>query len=154
MSTKPYDQAFKYLAEQDPETLLLLCGAIRPGENVRIERLSQELTVSVKIPDQLYLIERNGVKELAHIESQTVYIQEIPARTLDYYLRAWIKYQLPVISYLLLLTRDGLPENTTNVAQTSVNTGELQITVRYHIIKLWEMEAGVALASNSHLPTA
>lgn len=40
MHTKPFDQAFKYLVEQDPESLLLRLGAPQPGE--------QELAHSAK----------------------------------------------------------------------------------------------------------
>ncbi len=42
MSDKPYDKAFKFLAEQDAESLLILLGAIRPGQHVTIERLPNE----------------------------------------------------------------------------------------------------------------
>jgi hypothetical protein len=44
MSTKPYDQAFKFLAEQDPEALLLLLGAIEPDEQATIELLPREIS--------------------------------------------------------------------------------------------------------------
>jgi hypothetical protein len=37
MTTKPYDQAFKYLAEQDAEALLFLLGDLQPGQPAEIE---------------------------------------------------------------------------------------------------------------------
>ncbi|MCI0485713.1 MAG: hypothetical protein L0229_03840 [Blastocatellia bacterium] len=43
MSAKPYDQAFKYLAEQDAESLLILLGHLKPGQQARIELLPREL---------------------------------------------------------------------------------------------------------------
>ena len=52
---KPYDQAFKYLVEQDPTALLILLGALKPEQKVTIELLPNEVTVSAKLPDSVYL---------------------------------------------------------------------------------------------------
>ena len=54
MSTKPYDQAFKFLAEQDAEALLLLLGDLRPGQPAQIALLPREVSVSAQLPDQPY----------------------------------------------------------------------------------------------------
>lgn len=53
---KPYDQAFKYLAEQDPRALLVMLGILKPGQKVRIKLLPNEVTVSAKLPDSTYLV--------------------------------------------------------------------------------------------------
>ena len=46
---KPYDTAFKYLAEQDAEALLLLLGEIQPGEKVKVTPLERELRASAPV---------------------------------------------------------------------------------------------------------
>jgi len=56
MATKPYDQAFKFLAEQDPESLLILLGAIEPDEKATIELLPREISVAALMPDQPYRV--------------------------------------------------------------------------------------------------
>ena len=44
MNTKPYDQAFKYLAEQEADALLHLLGVIRPDEQAHVEMLPREIS--------------------------------------------------------------------------------------------------------------
>jgi hypothetical protein len=68
MSTKPYDQAFKFLAEQDPQSLLRLLGAQfgqeieAVGNPIVLQRLSHELD-DIPDPDTL----RQRLAELAAI---------------------------------------------------------------------------------------
>jgi hypothetical protein len=49
MTTKPYDQAVKYAAEEDAEAFLLLLGHIKPGEKARIKLLPREISVSARV---------------------------------------------------------------------------------------------------------
>jgi hypothetical protein len=71
MSERPYDRAFKFLAEEDAEALLLLLGDIQPGENARIELLPREVNVSTQLPDQPYQVVIEGKRRLVHVEAQT-----------------------------------------------------------------------------------
>ena len=88
---KPYDQAFKYLAEQDPTALLVLLGALKPEQKVTIELLPNEVTVSAKLPDSVYLVKtKNEPSRIVHIEAQTSYDPKMPRRMTDYALRLWI----------------------------------------------------------------
>ncbi len=50
MSEKPktYDDAFKLLASQDAEALLLLLGELQPGEKAELTSLERELRISRK----------------------------------------------------------------------------------------------------------
>ncbi|MGH9850009.1 MAG: hypothetical protein ACREBD_09125, partial [Blastocatellia bacterium] len=56
MSDKPYDQAFKFLAEQDAESLLILLGYLQSGEQAEIEVLPRELRAAAILPDQPYRV--------------------------------------------------------------------------------------------------
>ena len=56
MTVKPFDQGFKYLGDEDAESLLLLLGVLKPGDKASIEKLPTELSVSTIIADQLYLV--------------------------------------------------------------------------------------------------
>lgn len=144
---KPYDQAFKYLAEQDPTALLILLGALKPEQKVTIELLPNEVTVSAKLPDSVYLIK--STKEpsrIIHIEAQTEYDPKMPRRMTDYALRLWIKYNLAVESYLLLLTPRKVPNKIPNKFQ--LVSGSLDVRLHYQVISIWEVSARKALALN------
>ena len=144
MSAKPYDQAFKYLAEQDPESLLILLGFLQPGQQAHVELLPREVSVSALLPDQPYLVETEQGSCVVHIEAQTIYDPLIPERMAEYGARLWVRYRLPVSSYVLLLTRKGLPERAPTRAR--VDAGDVQIRVHYRLVKLWNVSARRVLA--------
>lgn len=148
MSGTPYDDAFKHLAEQDPESLLILVGALPSDELVRIKVLSRELRPSKRIVDQAYLVTTRSESRIAHLEAQTRYDPAMPERMLEYALMLWLahKRRYAVDSFVLLLTREGLPPEAPE--RVSVKAGALSVTVRYHLVRLWEIEAQSLLALN------
>jgi len=148
VSGTPYDDAFKHLAEQDPESLLILVGAFPPNQPVRIKVLSRELRTSKRIVDQAYLVTTGNESRIAHLEAQTRYDAAMPERMLEYALMLWLahKRRYAVDSFVLLLTREGLPREAPE--QVSVKAGSLSVTVRYHLVRLWEIEAQSLLALN------
>jgi hypothetical protein len=80
MSTKPYDQAFKYLAEQDAESLLILLGYLQPGQKAEIELLAREVSAPALLPDQPYQVVTGHERRIVHVEAQTAYDAQIPER--------------------------------------------------------------------------
>jgi predicted transposase YdaD len=140
---KSYDDAFKMLAEQDAEALLLLIGEIVPGEQVEITPLPRELRVSTKLPDQAYRVVSTKGERIIHIEAESWYKNIMPGRMADYGAREWMKYRLPVSCYVLLLTDRGLPKHPTKLGR--IDAGDVQITVHYQIIRLSQMLASNAL---------
>ncbi len=145
MSAKPYDQAFKYLAEQDPKSLLILLGCLRPREKARIELLPRELSVSTLLPDQPYCVRTQRETWIAHVEAQTVYEYGIPERMAEYGARLWMNYRLPVRSYVLLLTNRNLPARAP--APGIIDAGDIEIRAHYHLVRLWRQSAASALAA-------
>ena len=81
---KPYDDAFKLLAEGDAEALLLLLGEIKLGEPVEITPLHSELRISTKLPDQAYKVVTASGARIVHIEAQSSYDHLMPERMADY----------------------------------------------------------------------
>jgi predicted transposase YdaD len=147
MSNKPFDQAFKYLAEQDAESLLILLGHLRPGQEAEIEALPRELNVSTQLPDQPYRVVVKGEPRIVHVEAQTVYETSIPERMAEYGARLWMKYRLAVDSYVLLLTERGLPKaETEQLGRGEIVAGGVRIESRYKLIKLWESSAKEVMA--------
>ena len=109
MTTKPYDQAFKFLAEQDPESLLLMLGAIEPGEEATIELLPREISLAAVLPDQPYRIISARGERIAHVEAQTVWEPFVPTRMAEYGGLHLYKYRVPIDSYVIVLTPAGFP---------------------------------------------
>jgi predicted transposase YdaD len=146
MSTTPYDDAFKKLADRDPAALLLLLGALSPGETAKIELLPRELRTGKQIADQLYLVTTSAGTRIVHIEAQTRWDPEMPERVLDYELIGWICYdrRYPIESFVLLLTADRLPADPPT--SLKVEAGSLQVVSTFHLVKLWEVSAAEILA--------
>jgi predicted transposase YdaD len=150
MSRKPFDDAFKDLAEQDAAALLALIGALPPGATVT--PLPREVSVQALLPDQPYEISVEGRKHVVHFEAQTYYDRELPYRIVDYDVRLWLKYRLPVYSYVLVFVPDGMPPAMPDAL--AVDAGWLSVSARYKVVGLWQLSAAAALAlgSESLLP--
>jgi predicted transposase YdaD len=143
--TKPHDQAFKFLAEQDPESLLLMLGAIDPGEEAEIELLPREIGLSALLPDQPYRVTSRRGDRVVHVEAWTRWEREIPHRMVEYGPLHWFKYRLPVHSYAILFTKRGLPRRppTTGV----ITAGGTRMETRFHLICVWQISARKTLES-------
>jgi len=146
MSDKPYDQAFKFLAEQDAESLLVLLGYLQPGERAEIEVLPRELRAAAILPDQPYRVLTAREHSIVQVEAQAWFDKSMLTRYGEYGVRSWISYRLPVRCYVLLLTKRGLPKGLRT--QGVIDVGDIQIKVRYRLIKLWEISARKVLAMN------
>ena len=140
---KPYDDAFKLLAEGDAEALLLLLGEIKPGEKVEIIPLHSELRISTKLPDQAYKVITAAGARIVHIEAQSSYDHLMPERMADYGAREWMKYRLPVTCYVLLLTDRQLPRKPVTTGR--IVAGDVQITVSFRLIRLSQISAAQML---------
>jgi len=145
MATKPYDQAFKFLAEQDPESLLLILGAIEPDEQAKIELLPREISVAALLPDQAYRVTSRRGDRVVHVEAWTRWEQDIPHRMVEYGPLHWLKYRLPVDSYVMLLTKTGLPRRPPKYGVAVA--GGTRMETRFHLIRLWRIPAREALES-------
>jgi predicted transposase YdaD len=139
---KPYDTAFKELAEQDPETLLRLVGALPEG--AIFTPLPREVTAPALYTDQPYLVTTERGRHVTHIEAQTYYDHDVPPRNVKYGAILWVNTDLPVHSYVLILSPRGMPDDAPT--EMTIEAGGITLTVRYHLIRLWEIDAQEALA--------
>jgi hypothetical protein len=140
---KPYDEAFKLLAEEDAEALLLLLGEIEPGEKAEITPLHRELRISTRLPDQAYKVVGASGARIVHIEAQSRYPHVMPDRMADYGAREWMKYRLPVTCYVLLLTDRGLPKRPATVGR--IVAGDVRIMVHFRIVRVSRISAARVL---------
>ena len=150
MSKKPFDDAFKDLAEQDAAALLRLLDAIPPGATVT--PLPREVSIQALLPDQPYEINLAGQRHIAHLEAQTYYESDLPHRVADYDVRLWLKYRLPVYTYVLVFIHTGMPKDAPTMI--NIDAGGISLTVRFRIIGLWQIPArrALGLKSESLLP--
>jgi hypothetical protein len=139
MASKPYDQAFKFLSEQDPQSLLLLLGAIEPGEEAEIELLPREISVAAMLPDQPYLVRSPRGQRVVHVEAWTRWVSSIPIRMVEYGPLHYFKYRLPVDSYVILLTRKNLPRLPSNIGV--IEAGGTRIVTQFNLIFAWQFSA-------------
>jgi predicted transposase YdaD len=146
MNDKPYDQAFKFLAEQDPEALLVLLGYLQPGEQAEIEILPRELRAAAILPDQPYRVVTARENSIVQIEAQAWFDHSMFDRYGDYGVRSWLGYRLPIRCYVLLLTSRGLPKRFRTWG--TIDAGDIRIKIRYCLIKLWLISARKVLAMN------
>lgn len=142
---KPYDTAFKDLAEQDPEALLRLIGALPEGATIR--PLPREVTAPALFTDQPYEVKTARGSFVAHVEAQTYFEDDVPSRTVKYDAILWVNTGLPVRSYILVLSPRGMPADAPT--EIIIDADWLTLTARFHLVRLWEFDARQALAMNS-----
>jgi predicted transposase YdaD len=144
MSTqKPYDDAFKELAEHAAEALLQLIDALPAGARV-VELLPREVSAQALLPDQPYRIEGAGEPHIAHVEGETRYRFDLLDRVAGYQTRLWLDHQLPVYTYVIILSPAGMPPRAPS--RKVIKVGHLTVTARCEIIRLWKVSAKKALA--------
>lgn len=98
-----YDIITKTLMEQAAKPMLAQFIGIRAAEVELIEELPQE-TVSVKRSDYVLRITgRRRKKSIIIWEFLSAWRKEIPLNLLDYTVRAYLKFDLPVLPVILLL---------------------------------------------------
>jgi predicted transposase YdaD len=141
---KPFDTASKYLTEQDPEALLRLLGCIAPGQQVEIEALPKELSVSTQVVDLAYRVVINQIATIILIEMQTVYDHNMGMRMWEYGVRLWLLYKIPVRGYVLSLTKKKFPKS--DIPPLILDLGIADVKVKYTLLKTWEIDAQAALA--------
>jgi hypothetical protein len=83
-------------------------------------------------------------KQLVQVEAETRYKAEVPTRVADYMVYLWVRYRLPVSSYVLVLTPSGMPDEVPT--SLAIEAGGLRLIVSYRVVRLWEIKAREALA--------
>ncbi len=142
MSLKPFDDAFKDLAEHDAEALLNLLGLLPPGATVK--RLPREVALQALLTDQPYEINDGAARYIQHLEAQSYWRGDEAQRAAGYSVRLWLKHELPVYTYFLVFSPKGLPAEPP--AAITIEAGGITLIVRLRVIGLWQLSAARALA--------
>jgi predicted transposase/invertase (TIGR01784 family) len=140
-----YDNLCKLLAEKHPNSFVTwLLGE----ESNDTQVLKTELSIEPIRADSVIFLQTST--RLLHIEFQTQWQSNppLPLRLLDYWVRLYRLYRLPVSQYVIML----LPPGDTEVIETVF---ELETTRhQYNVIKMWEEEPERFLQDKALLPLA
>ncbi len=140
---KPYDRLFKTLAEEDPRGLLYLFGSLSLDEPAEIEVVDRELVLPALAVDHVYRVRSGPRRWIAHYEAQTRYRADLPERIAWYAMALAMRFKIEVESTLVLLLERHAPLFVPDEHQTLL--GSVDITVRYRVVKLWEVDPHAAL---------
>ena len=132
---KVYDFTLKYLLEKFPEDFLKHLLGLEYSKMP--EFLDTELKYRTRIADVAIKLE----SAIVHIEFQHKFTQNVPCRMLEYSVRLENKYKLPVISYLIVLTKPvkkyiPVPDKY----EWKGLKGENILSFNYKVINLWELK--------------
>jgi len=131
-----YDIAAKVLIDICRDEILRRFLHLDFRQSTLIESLPQE-TVSVKRSDfPMKVIDAEGRQNLVILEIQTHWNPHVPLNLLDYRTRHILSAGLPAISAVLLLKPD---------ARATDHYRDEEVDFRYHLIKLFEMDANEAI---------
>lgn len=138
-----FDNLCKVMAEQNPQDFVLWLLGKRVK---RVKVLKTELGIEPIRADSVTFLQSS--KAVLHLEFQTETGSQpaLPLRMLDYWVRLYRKYNLPVIQILVMLreTKTDIP-NEFRVRSTRH---------RYKVVKLWEQDSDFFLENEAMLPLA
>jgi predicted transposase/invertase (TIGR01784 family) len=140
-----FDNCCKLLAEKYPERFATwLLG--QPTSMVEV--LKTELTIEPIRADSVILLQTQG--QILHIEFQVKLDSEppLPLRFLDYWVRLYRSYRVPIVQVLVLLCPP--------VEGTEIESAFVFGTTRheYRVVKLWEQDPAIFLNDPALLPLA
>jgi predicted transposase YdaD len=140
-----YDNLTKILAEKYPDRFATwLLGT--PQTNVEI--LKTELSIEPIRTDSLTFLKT--LSRILHIEFQTRWLSEPPInfRMLDYWVRLYRAYRLPITQVVILL----LPPSADTEIETTFECE--QTRHQFQVIKIWEQDLSLFLNDPALLPFA
>ncbi len=140
-----FDNLGKLLAEKYPEQFAAWILGDAPGV---VSVLKTELSIEPIRADSLVFLETRD--RILHLEFQTRLPSKPPIefRMLDYWVRLYRQYQVPIIQVVIVL----LPPTAVTVIRDFFQVGETQH--RFRVVCLWEQDPEVLLHDPALLPLA
>ena len=140
---QPYDRMMKSIAAADPEALYLLVNRPPPPGAV-IQPLVQEIEVSLTPLDYWYQVTAGNESWVDIFEFKSRYESGMKQQILNYGLRAHLSKGLPVRCTTIVMTPHGFPASFEELEPIERKG---LISVRFETVKVWELNAGIALGS-------
>lgn len=134
-----HDQIFKVVTESDPRAILDMIEALPLDAPASVVPLDRELTRAPVYIDTAFLVEENDNRRIEHIEAFAQFQRPDVERVSRYGNELGLKFMLPIFSTILLMVEaydpGPIPTEGTFVL------GALTVTLRFRVIRLWEIEA-------------
>lgn len=132
---KKYDFILKFLLQTFTEDYLKHLLGLDLSQ--KPEFLDNELKFQTRYADAVLKLNNT----LIHIEFQTKYSENLPKRMLEYAVRLESRYNLPVSSYLIILTKPinkylPIPYKY----EWKNEKGEITLSFRYKVINIWDLK--------------
>lgn len=141
----PFDNLCKLIAEKHPDRFAAWILGTTPTS---VEILKSELSIEPIRADSVTFLRTTG--RILHLEFQTTWVSDppMPLRLLDYWVRLYRLYRLPITQVVIVLLPPS--ENTTigTVFEVELTRHEFQV------IKLWEQDPAEFLQDPVLLPFA
>lgn len=140
-----FDNICKLLSEKYPDRF---ASWVLGKPQSLVEVLKTELSIEPIRADYVTLLQLQG--QILHLEFQTRWDSNppIPLRMLDYWVRLYRLYRLPIAQVVVLL----LPPPANTVIETAFVLGETRHG--YRVIRLWEEDPNLLLDDPALLPLA
>jgi predicted transposase YdaD len=143
---RPYDRLFKLASEADPRGLLHVAGIVGIDDDAKVMPIERELVQKTLVVDQAFRIESAAGVRIALTEAQTYWKWEVPQRLLDYAMALVFRYGFPVDVVLIMLAERHAPQTLPEEIVKSL--GGLEVTLRYRIVRMWEIDGRSVLKMN------
>ena len=145
------DRPLKVLFERQGQSLLPFIGERRT--DVRVTAVdSVELPVSKRTIDSVMRLERDGLVWYRHLEFQAQKDADLPRRCFEYNSRLILHYGVAVLTTVLYLL-PGADKDVPDAFRLYVGDW-LAYEWRFDVVRLWEIDAQVALHSGEAGPLA
>jgi hypothetical protein len=135
----PYDHSFKILTDDDPRAAMAAFAGIPLEAEVEVQPADRELNVPTLRVDNLYRCRQDGEEFLIHFEAVSRFRPFVLDRQVEYVRAIISKFKLPCRSYLLLLTKGGVPEKLPRYLECRY--GDYDSRVRLRAVRLWRIPA-------------
>lgn len=130
-----FDVSAKDTLDPDPISFLLAADIGIDGE---VTELSPEVSTVVRQADRMYRID-GPIPWLCHLEILAQPDFDMPRREEEYHFLGAMKHKLPVMSVVLLLTRQADHPELTGELRSVVPNGFLSRIFNYKVVRLWEI---------------
>ncbi len=142
-----FDATLKQLVDAfAPDWLGWLAPLVGLPPTVSAEPLDADLSTVQPAVDKVFRL-RPPQAGLLHLEPQSSWDGEFPARLLLYNVLLEHRYGGPVYTLALLLRRDASAPNLTGTVTRTLPTGQEYLRFGYTVVRLWELPADPLLGS-------
>lgn len=136
---KPLDRIAKDFADEAPRLFLQLLEIAPASADIRLTSLRPETAPSIVLPDYVAELSIDSAHPFTfHVEFYLDYGADVPRKMARYGGSLAWQYQRRVVSILMLLRPDRVPDSIPAIGEYSI--GETCTTHPYKVVRTWEID--------------